>query len=730
MIVRRVLLSIAVCVVAMTVGVVSGQAWAQEHPLAPALMPLPAHVSYQGGVLPFHGKFDVQWDGTPDAFLSQAVARFDADARRLTGIHAVGGGTALHIACCTKPVKIGEPDLTVADESYHLTVDQAGISLSAATELGVLRGLATLRQLIVWDKDGPGIRLADVQDTPRFAWRGLLIDAARYFQPIPVLKRQIDAMELTKLNVLHLHLSDNEAFRFQSRRYPELTQATHGEFYTQEQLADLVAYARDRGVSVVPEIDVPGHALAIVTAYPQYASGPLPAGSMGGAAIDVTKPETYTFLDRLLGEVAAVFPASYFHIGGDEVSGQDWMANKDIQGFMQRHGLATTQQLQEYFFLKVHALLARHGKQAIGWEEVATGDTPKDVLVQAWRSSNAIYAATARGNRVIVSAGYYLDYLLPTSAYYAVDPLDAAGAGIDPAIYAEIQKKYQFLLPYFPQRDVKNPALKLNDAQQQLVIGGEGVLWTELVPDDMLDGRLWPRMAGLAERFWSPASVTEVPDMVRRLIVVQDELRVLGLDDDADRERMLARLAPGDADVLMTFTNTVAPVRNFAHMHKLIDFVHHRPPGAQFFNEAADAAFPDNVVTDGFTIAASDFAHGDHSQGDALKAELSQWRDNHARLLGVIQRYPRLQTLMPISADVSALASVGIDAIDMINTHRAPSQAWLSHAHGLIARQDAALQASSSLFATIVSPEQPPEDLLITIVPGVKQLVDAAAKTQ
>lgn len=712
----------ALPIVALLVG---GVAWAQDVPLAPALMPMPSQVRMDEGVLPLAGDFQWQGSGMHDAFVAHAAARFEVDVHRLTGVEPGGQGPVVRVVCCTHAAKPGA--LALADESYHLVVGKTDVVLSADTPVGVLRGLATLRQLVMPGRQGAGIRLADIQDTPRFAWRGLMIDVARHYQPLPALKRQIDAMELTKLNVLHLHLSDNEGFRFQSSLYPKLTQAAGDAFYTRQQLMELVSYAQERGVMVVPEVDLPGHAAAIVAAYPEYAAGPVPQAAVGGAALDVTKPATYVFVDRLLGELASVFPAPYIHLGGDEVNGKDWMANKDIQAFMQSHGMTTPQALQEYFFLKANALLARHGRHAIGWEEVASGDTPKDVIVQAWRSSNAIDGATRRGNPVIVSAGYYLDYLLPASAHYAVDPLDAAAAGIDPDIYAKIEQHFRLLLPYFSQGDVKHPGLALDESQKQKVLGGEAVLWTELVTGEMLDGRVWPRMASIAERFWSPASTTDVTDMYRRLVRVQDELRVLGLDDDANRQRMLARMAPGGSDTLTILVDALAPVRNFAHMHKLIDFVHHRPPGIQSFNQFADAAFPDGVVADAFNLAAGDVAQGDETQVEAVQARLAQWQGSHARVLALSQRYPGIQPLVPVSARVSELAATGMEAINAIHAHHVPDPQWLAHAQALLSQEDAAVQASSSLFATIITPTQPDQDLLIAIAPGVRQLVDAAA---
>lgn len=705
-------------------GVVVGSAWAQARPLTPALMPMPASIQWGDGDLRFSGRLQPRWDGETNAFVNQAVERMNADLQRLTGQMGNGPDVILTIRCC-RHTATDSTHLEVAEEGYRLQVGQDAITLTADTPIGALRGLATLRQLAEPGQGAPSLPRVDIRDEPRFAWRGLMIDVARHFASVASLKRQIDAMERLKLNVLHLHFSDDEAFRIQSSRFPALTEGLGDEYYTQAQIRELVAYAAQRGVRIVPELDVPGHAGALLRAYPQYASGPL---STGGGTLNPALPATYDFLGKLFGELASLFNDPDFHIGGDEVKGIDWAANADIQRFMAAQGLPSKQALQEYFFLRVKDILTRQGKQVLGWEEVATGATPRDVIVQAWQSSNAIDHATQHGNRVIVSAGYYLDYLLPASAYYQVDPLDPAAAGIDPAIFAKVQANYPKLVPYFPQDQVKRPGLKLTPAQQRLVIGGEAALWRELVTDEMLDGRLWPRSAAIAERFWSPAATTDTDDMYRRLAVIQDELRILGLDDQANMQRMLARLAPGESDALSVLASVVTPVRNFAHMHKLLAYAHHQPITPQYFDQLADAAIPDNPVATSFNRDAEAYAHGDHGKQDALRAQLLQWRDNHARFLALAGRHPDLKSAVATSADLSALANCGLQALDAIASGHAADVSWPVQARALLDQQQAYVDASDSFFATVITPNQPPADLLIAVAPGIRALVETATE--
>src|SRR5699024_1271099 len=254
------------------------------------------------------------------------------------------------------------------------------------------------------------------------------------------------------------------------------------------------------GIRIVPEFDVPGHAGAITRAYPRYA----PQQKGGTRALDPSNPQTYMFLRKLFTEMAGLFPDPAFHVGGDEVKGKAWKADPAIQAYMQAHDLEDVHALQAKFERRVQRIVHDLGKNMIGWEEVTGMRLPKSVIVQAWNSSNAVYAATAAGHPVIVSAGYYLNYIEPASVYYLRDPLDATAAGVSPAIYAKVRKiGNPKLSAVFPKSHVIQPGLTLSAAQKRLVKGGEAALWSELVTDELLDSRLWPRMAALAERFWS-----------------------------------------------------------------------------------------------------------------------------------------------------------------------------------------------------------------------------------
>jgi hexosaminidase len=698
-----------------------------KHPTSvTALMPQPRSVAYGDGWLHVKGGFQVEWLGYRNSLLDRAVLRFQNDVARRTGLD-VGRTSAAQLRIdCRGPDK---GYLTIdAREGYLLAVKDDAVVLTADGPAGVLRGLATLRQSITNVAGGFAIPAMVIDDAPRFVWRGLMIDVARHFIPLPTLKRQIDAMELVKLNVLHLHLSDNEGFRVESRLYPKLHGEWSPEFYSQTEIHEIVSYAADRGLRIVPEFDVPGHTLAILRAYPEFASSQVENRdyvSAMGSALNPATPETFTFLDRLFGEMAALFRDQYFHVGGDEISGADWAANPQIQGFMKANGLKTKAELESYFFDLVRKSVRAHGKAVIGWEEVGRTAIPDDVLVQTWRSSSAIAKVTAKGNRVIVSGGYYFDLLLPGESHYRVDPYDPTSYGRTREQLEEGKKKG---LPevVIAEDAAIDPSLKLSPAQQALVLGGEGALWTEMVTEEMLDGRLWPGAAVVAERFWSPASVRDTAEMYRRLIVVHDGLRVAGLADDANRRRMAARLAPGESEPVALLLDLVAPVRNAARNHGALALLKGKTPAPQEFNELADAASADSLMARRFELDAERFVRGDGSGAAALKASLASWRDNHDRFTAVARGNSRLDAALPISADIAVLAGIGLDAVAAIESGRAPDTDWRGRAKELLDRQAAAEKASESIIQ-VVTMQQPPADLLISITPGVRKLVEAAA---
>ena len=412
-----------------------------------------------------------------------------------------------------------------ADESYRIEISTVGVQLSAAREWGVLHGLTTLFHLLA---DGGAVPTMRIDDGPRFAWRGLLIDVARHFIPVSALLRTVEAMALFKLNVLHLHLTDDQGFRFPSTSFPRLAQAP---CYTKEELEMLVAFAAARGVRVLPELDVPGHTCSWLQAYPEWGSGnPQPTRRFGvhRECLDPSNPAVFHAIQTLLGELAEVFPDEYVHIGGDEVHPEWWTASARVREYMDRHGLADVGDLHADFNRRVTAMALDLGKRVIGWDEVLHPQLPASVVVQSWRGATARDRSLNTGHDCVVSANYYLDLFFPAGVHYRFDPeapeaelaLQEDALGQDPRL-AHAAEGMAWTRQWREVAASPEP-----ETARGSVIGAEACLWSELVDAETLDVRLWTRLPALAERFWSPASRRDEDDLYRRLEVSLDRLKI------------------------------------------------------------------------------------------------------------------------------------------------------------------------------------------------------------
>ena len=344
-----------------------------------------------------------------------------------------------------------------------------------------------------------------------------MIDVARHFIPLEVLQRNLDGMEAVKLNVFHWHLSDNEGFRVESHKFPKLQEAgADGEFYTQEEIRDLIAYARDRGIRVVPEFDMPGHSTAWFVGYPELASGAGPyqlerKWGVFDPAMDPTNGKTYKFLNEFIAEMAKLFPDQYFHIGGDEVNGKEWDSNPKIQEFMKSHDIKNNEGLQAYFSQHVQELVVKHGKTPVGWDEILVPGVSKNIVIQSWRGADSLSAAAKQGYRSILSNGYYIDLGWSAARHYAVDPMGGAAAN-------------------------------LTAEEKERILGGEATMWSEYVNWENIDSRIWPRTAAIAERYWSPQSTTDVPSLYFRMGSESTRLEWLGLTQRSYQPQMVRRM--------------------------------------------------------------------------------------------------------------------------------------------------------------------------------------------
>lgn len=521
---------------------VAASSAAAQLPSRHTLMPVPASVALDAARLPLDSSFTVQFGGFHDARLERAVTRAVArlEGRLAKPLSRKYDGTdrRARLILTVKGAGFALPDLE-EDESYSLKVGADQATLSANTVVGAIRGLETLLQLQASDANGFYFQGATIEDAPRFKWRGVLVDVARHWEPADVIKRTLDGMAVVKLNVLHWHLSEDQGFRVESKRYPRLQQfGSDGNFYTQDEIREVVAYATDRGIRVVPEFDVPGHTGSWFVGMPELASGSGPYSidrrwGVFAPTMDPTKESTYRFLDGFIGEMGPLFPDRYWHIGGDEVAPNttEWKTSPHIQAFMKLHNFKNTDALQTYFNQRLIPLLTKHNKEVIGWDEILQPDLPNKAVIQSWRGTNYLVDAARQGRRAILSAPYYLDHIKTSGEMYLADPLPA-GSNLTPE-------------------------------QQALVLGGEGAMWGEYISSETIDSRLWPRLGALAERFWSPADVRDVPDMYRRLEVTSLRIAEAGPTHEEHTARMIRHFATGDAAALYNSLLEYARPRGF-----------------------------------------------------------------------------------------------------------------------------------------------------------------------
>lgn len=435
------------------------------------------------------------------------------------------------------------------DESYKLEVSPSKIIINAPTDLGVVHALETLIQLTTVANENYYFPTVSITDFPRFTWRGLMIDVARHFEPVNVLKRNLDAMASVKLNVFHWHLTDDQGFRIESKTRPKLHElGSDGLYYTQEQIKEVVTYAGNLGIRVVPEVDVPGHATAIVTAFPEIGSKDTiftieRNSGIFDATLDPTNEKTYEILADLFGEMAVLFPDEYFHIGGDENEGKHWDENEDIQAFMKEKGLKTNHDLQTYFNIRLQKILAENGKKLMGWEEIMTDKMPTSALIHSWRGVNegteggsSLEIAAKLGFNTVLSNGYYIDLMQPVKEHYLVDPMP------------------------------KNNNLSVEEKAR--ILGGEATMWSELVTPLTIDSRIWPRTAAIAERFWSSEEIVDIENMYKRLEYVSFRLEELGITHIRNRNVILRNISNNQSvaslDVLAKISEPVKIYRRNA----------------------------------------------------------------------------------------------------------------------------------------------------------------------
>ena len=536
------------------------------------------------------------------------------------------------------------------DESYKLEVNSANIVLKSETDIGALRGLETLYQLLSKDTSGYYFPALKIEDSPRFVWRGLMIDASRHFMPVDVLKRNLDAMATVKLNVFHWHLSDDQGFRVETKSLPSLIElASDGLFYTQEEIKAIIKYADDRGIMVIPEFDIPGHSTSWLTAYPELASSPGPyqierKWGVFDPTFDPTNEKTYEFFDAFFKEMSLLFSSEYMHIGGDENNGKQWDGNAKIQEFMKKNNIPDNHTLQAYFNKRILAILTKYNKKMIGWDEILHPEMPKNIIIQSWRGLKSLDEASAKGYQVLLSNGYYIDLCYPASNHYLNDPIPST--------------------------------LNLTDEQRKLILGGEATMWAEIINSETIDSRIWPRTAAIAERLWSRADVNDIDDMYRRLNSITLLLEDIGAAHLKNRDMLIRRiLGSNDASSFKTFLGAIEPLKEYARHVQRKDYTSYAP-----LARVADIAVPDAEDARLFNKDAAEFIRGDKSRVKNIISYLSKWKDNHAEFKKLIENNEILKEIEPLSVSLSEVSEVGLEAMDLFLKNLKPEAKWLENA--------------------------------------------------
>lgn len=634
------------------------------------LMPWPQSVVLNDGNFALNKNFKVNITGNPNPRIFSGVTRFLRRLDGRTGIFFEQGfitklnevpNASLQINC-TKSGKIG----LYEDESYHLDIKQNQITINATNDLGVLHGLETLLQMLQNNNNSFYFPSSKISDFPRFTWRGLMIDVSRHFQPVDVIKRNIDALAAMKMNVFHWHLVDDQGWRIEMKKHRKLIDvASDGMYYTQEEIKNIVKYADERGILVVPEIDVPGHGSAILTAYPEIGSkvitltGGTSEKNIQGTAIatygiernagifsptlDPSNPKTYQLLSEIFDEVCPLFPGAYFHIGGDENEGKDWDANPKIQEFMKKNKLANNHELQTYFTMQLVPMLKKHGKQLMGWEEILTKNMSKDAIIHSWRGPNegviagqSLVDAVKKGYKTVLSNGYYIDLMYPIASHYLNDPMPKGA--------------------------------NLTAEEKARILGGEATMWTELVTPTTIDSRLWPRTAAIAERLWSAEDITDVANMRKRLDVVSFRLEELGITHIRNKDVILRNIT-NDQNIasLYEFSNVCEPLKGYTRNKGGTEYQMYSP-----FTLFADACGPDAKDSLAFDDAVAQYLANKTPENKAkVAAFFNKWIALNKELIALSANAPLVQPILPLSKKLTDASQELLLVLDNKSTLKA-----------------------------------------------------------
>ncbi|MCL1836179.1 MAG: beta-N-acetylhexosaminidase [Treponema sp.] len=509
-----------------------------------SIIPRPVSVRYGEGFFRSTGLPPLKGDDAFRGEIETAAGQLRQDMERMGRANA-GGEAGKAILCRKEAAQDGnssrastKPAFPDADESYRLCITGESITVGAATGAGIYQGLQTLRQLVLSHfRDGAlTLPCAEITDYPRFPWRGFMLDSSRHFYSIPFIKRLLDVLSLHHINRFHWHLTDDQGWRLPVGEYPLLTEVgslkkdrrmrstpSKSLFYSEEEIRELVHYAACRHIEVVPEVDLPGHASAILASYPDLGctGGPYEVEERFGIFDDVLcagNDRIFDLAAKVFDTLARLFPSSFVHIGGDEVPFVRWEACPKCQKRLAELGLKKPGELQSWIIQRLVRMLAERGKTAIGWDEVLEDSEqfrlPKEAVVMSWRGSKGGIRASSLGHRVIMApntGGCYLDYK------HADEPEEPGQMYAGPiSVYTSYSMD-----PVTPE---------MSEEAASLILGGQGNMWSELIPAARIaEYMIFPRLCALSEALWTPRDDKDFDDFSRRLAVHRKRLDRLGL---------------------------------------------------------------------------------------------------------------------------------------------------------------------------------------------------------
>jgi len=519
------------------------------------LIPLPACIEAHGGRCALTAK---TWIASGDAAVREAFLLAQRIQQGIgLSLQVTNQSTAIDSSSIVLDVDTSLAHL--GDEGYSLVIQPNRVTISAPASAGVFYGIQTLLQLLPaevyssgsvaeWGGRGCSLPCGLIEDTPRFRWRGVMLDVARNYLAPPFIRKFIDGLAAHKMNILHLHLTDDQGWRLEIPRYPRLTsvgatrrrtqlgrcikdpgdpdfdpaiydydETPYGGYYTQEQMRHIVAYAAERHIRIAPEIDMPGHAQAAIAAYPELGCTlePLEVSPCWGIHANIFNPDeaTIRFLQNVLDDVLAIFPSPYIHIGGDEVVKRQWEQSETARQVMRKHGLRNEQELQSWFVGRMGTYLSERGRRLIGWDEILEGGLGENAIVMSWRGEEGGIAAARLGHKVIMAPSqrtYFDHYQSPD---HAAEPLAFPGTVTLEDVYG-----------YDPIPD------GMPSAEAHLILGAQGQLWSEyLVTERQVEYMAYPRLSALSEVVWSQPANKDYQGFCDRLQIHRQRLNHMGL---------------------------------------------------------------------------------------------------------------------------------------------------------------------------------------------------------